>query len=322
VYIVDAHVGDIWGTNPDTGAPLVLTKQMFSGANVYGFDNSLFWSSGTAADHKYRLAIVPKKNPKDNNNWYPSFDISRVHRDIVLASKGSKGLEYGVQLATLETEKFVKQKTYEGIRDTIGLVNKTSSGMKDIINVGNQFLEGARQAGTGIFQGSANVSKDILEGARQATIAIMDAGGQAVTATLESIHFDINEIRYHESLSKLKDGVLGDVRIIGDFEGNKFDVSFKIDVKQGMDQLASALKPAIEKLGNDIKKKIFDPITDAFTKNGLHVQSVLALPKPVAPAIAQLAQQQADQATQAFDQLKKQTADITASEPVQIQEKK
>jgi len=78
VYIIGPHVGANWGINPETNAPLTFTQKMFGGANVYGTNNNLYWSSAQGIYDKFSLTIVPKKNPADNNNWWPSFEITQM----------------------------------------------------------------------------------------------------------------------------------------------------------------------------------------------------------------------------------------------------
>ncbi len=285
---IRAKVGQVWGKNPETGADLVFTDKMInSKGECYGIAPSIFKSSGQAINHKFRLTVVPKKNPKDNNNWWPSIDISRIHRDIILATKGSKAGEYAAKLAAFETQKFVVQTTMKGIRDTLNIATGTQKGFEGIIDVGDKFLKDVVQpGGKAVLQGSAIVSKGVLEGVKQTTLGIMDAGKEILTRPLEL--FDINEIYYNGSLHDLKDGVLGDVKIVGIIASQHFSFSVSIAPKKGFENLAKVLEGVAKKIGDEIKDKIFDPINKKLHHQSTVINKELAAVStgtaPAAPA--------------------------------------
>jgi hypothetical protein len=84
VRIIGAKVGQVWGNNPETGDELEFTPAMIDkNGEVWGIKPDLYNApAGQAVYHNFRLTIIPKKNPQDNNNWWPSFDIARMDADV------------------------------------------------------------------------------------------------------------------------------------------------------------------------------------------------------------------------------------------------
>lgn len=260
-YLKNVNVGQVWGKNPETGTDLVFTTKMINAkGECRGFEPSFYTSTGQAVDHKFTATIVPQKNPSDNYNWWPQIVISHDLRDIILASKGSKAGEYAAKLAALEAEKFVVQTTLKGIRDTLNIATGTQKGFEGIIDVGDTFLKDVVQpGGTTVLQGSALISKGILEGVKQTTLGIMDAGKEIITRPLEL--FDINEIYYNGSLDDLKDGILGDVKVVGMIASQPFTFAITIAPKKGIDDLINTLNSLANTITDEVKTKTFDPIT-------------------------------------------------------------
>jgi hypothetical protein len=121
--------------------------------------------------------------------------------------------------------------------------------LKDVVQPG----------GTTVLQGSALISKGILEGVKQTTLGIMDAGKEIITRPLEL--FDINEIYYNGSLDDLKDGILGDVKVVGMIASQPFMFAITIAPKKGIDDLISTLNSLANTITDEVKTKTFDPIT-------------------------------------------------------------
>jgi hypothetical protein len=114
----------------------------------------------------------------------------------------------------------------------------------------------------------------------------MDAGKEILTRPLEL--FDINEIYYNGSLHDLKDGVLGDVKIVGIIASQHFSFSVSIAPKKGFENLAKVLEGVAKKIGDEIKDKIFDPIVKKLHHQSTVINKELAAAPagtaPVAPA--------------------------------------
>jgi hypothetical protein len=87
VHTVGVKVGDVWGKDPETGKPLVFTEKMLSskGAKTlklgecFGYKNDIeYYNIGKSLygfEWRYLLTMSPKRNDKDNNNWWPSFTL-------------------------------------------------------------------------------------------------------------------------------------------------------------------------------------------------------------------------------------------------------
>ncbi|HEV2601949.1 MAG TPA: Vps62-related protein [Candidatus Babeliales bacterium] len=84
VHTKGAQIGQAWGTNPETGEPLVFTAQMLNGkGECWGVKPDVYSAPlGQAVYNNFSLTVVPKKNPADNNNWWPSFEISRIDANV------------------------------------------------------------------------------------------------------------------------------------------------------------------------------------------------------------------------------------------------
>jgi len=122
-YLINPHVGDIWGTNPETGAPLTFTQKMFNGTNIYGIKDDLYWSSAQGIYDKFRLDIIPKKNPADNNNWWPSFEITQI-----------PGTVFDPLVKPIETVVEGATDVINGTKIIIGQISELSKNIKSAMN--------------------------------------------------------------------------------------------------------------------------------------------------------------------------------------------
>ncbi|HEV2601186.1 MAG TPA: hypothetical protein VGT41_02710 [Candidatus Babeliales bacterium] len=316
VHIIGAKVGEVWGKDPETGAPLVFTAKMLDkNGGCWGIAPQIYSApAGQAVYNNFGLNLVPKRNPKDNNNWWPSFVIWRMDESVEgkikkAFEKAGKTIYKEVLKPTAKALEKAGKAVADRFKDTkltraidyatrkagLEIAHKTATGVliasqaaatgtliaaretaKGALVVAEQFLDKVVENTTyGVMKGSAETAKGILEGTKQVTTGIIKAGKFIVVEPLDL--FDLNEIKYHGRLQDIGRGVLGDVKVVAELFHQPVNFSITLDVKAGFNAVTKALKSVIDKVANELVNALIKPFENIVSKSHKTIQPALPI---------------------------------------------
>ncbi|HZW60673.1 MAG TPA: hypothetical protein VFF04_00435 [Candidatus Babeliales bacterium] len=226
----------------------------------------------------------------------------------------TRAIDFGIRYAALETAHATATATLQSAKAVAtGPMIAARETAKAALNAAEGFLETVgKNVSRGVLSGSATAAKGILEGVKQGTVWTLEGTRFVLTQGLANM-FDINRIYYKESLSELKNGVLGNVKIDYSIFNQSTSASVTIDAKASFDAFTTAVKPFIDSVVHTLQDKVFNPVKNAVEQ----VHDILAptqhvTVQPITPPAQLAAQLQA--AKLAAQQAQQQAAQVAAQQ--------
>lgn len=250
-------------------------------------------------------------------------DAAKFIKDRFKDTKATRAADYAARKAAFEAALRTAQATLTlAEKTTEGILKGAEQTAQGAITASDAFLaEVVQKASPAILEGSAAAASGILEGAKAASVGTLQGTRWVVTNVIGQ--FDINRLRYENSLRALASGTFGNVLCEGIMLGKDFSIRFDLDPRD-LASVTSSIKPilnAAEKFFNSSIGQPFQQKSKQIQDNKIKVDEIAtAVDRPLPPDIAVEQEQLATQAVAALttaelaliDQLKKVTSELNA----------
>lgn len=170
----------------------------------------------------------------------------------------TRGIDFGIRLAALESAKAVAQGILEASQ---AISDITLSGSYEAANLAvrasEEFVDKVlKNVARATLEASYQTANGVLEGAKQTSVGVLEGTRWVVKQTLGAV--DINCIHYDGSLKELEALYLGKIIVRGVLI-SPFEIDMSLDLKDPL----SSVGVVVESIGKMMKSAFIDPVTDA-----------------------------------------------------------